>query len=97
MIDVLDASGQPCSSGSGVLIASNGIILTNFHVASRGVSYAIHLENCDTVFYTSELLKYHADDDLALIRLSGCPARPIPLYTCLLYTSISDSYCLSWT
>lgn len=81
MIDVLDASGQPCSSGSGVLIASNGIILTNFHVASRGVSYAIHLENCDTVFYTSELLKYHADDDLALIRLSGCPARPIPLYT----------------
>lgn len=81
MIDVLDAFGQPCSSGSGVLIASNGIILTNFHVASRGVSYAIHLENCDTVFYTSELLKYHADDDLALIRLSGCPARPIPLYT----------------
>lgn len=81
MIDVLDTSGQPCSSGSGVLIASNGIILTNFHVASRGVSYAIHLENCDTVFYTSELLKYHADDDLALIRLSGCPARPIPLYT----------------
>ena len=81
MIDVLDASGQPCSSGSGVLIASNGIILTNFHVASRGVSYAIHLENCDTVFYTSELLKYHADDDLALIRLSGCPAHPIPLYT----------------
>lgn len=81
MIDVLDESGQPCSSGSGVLIASNGIILTNFHVASRGVSYAIHLENCDTVFYTSELLKYHADDDLALIRLSGCPARPIPLYT----------------
>lgn len=81
MIDVLDASGQPCSSGSGVLIAQGGIILTNFHVASRGVSYAIHLENCDTVFYTSELLKYHADDDLALIRLSGCPARPIPLYT----------------
>lgn len=81
MIDVLDASGQPCSSGSGVLIAQGGIILTNFHVASRSVSYAIHLENCDTVFYTSELLKYHADDDLALIRLSGCPARPIPLYT----------------
>ncbi|OUP51930.1 hypothetical protein B5F17_11225 [Butyricicoccus pullicaecorum] len=81
MIDVLDAFGQPCSSGSGVLIAQGGIILTNFHVASRGVSYAIHLENCDTVFYTSELLKYHADDDLALIRLSGCPARPIPLYT----------------
>lgn len=81
MIDVLDASGQPCSSGSGVLIASNGIILTNFHVASHGTSYAIHLENCDTVFYTSELLKYHADDDLALIRLSGCPAQPIPLYT----------------
>lgn len=81
MIDVLDTSGQPCSSGSGVLIAQGGIILTNFHVASCGVSYAIHLENCDTVFYTSELLKYHADDDLALIRLSGCPARPIPLYT----------------
>ena len=81
MIDVLDESGQPCSSGSGVLIAQGGIILTNFHVASRGTSYAIHLENCDTVFYTSELLKYHADDDLALIRLSGCPARPIPLYT----------------
>lgn len=80
MIDVLDRAGQPVASGSGVLIAPNGIILTNFHVASRGVSYAIHLENCDTVFYTDELLKYHADDDLALMRLSGCPARPIPLY-----------------
>lgn len=80
MIDVLDRTGQPTASGSGVLIAPNGIILTNFHVASRGVSYAIHLENCDTVFYTDELFKYHADDDLALIRLPGCPARPIPLY-----------------
>lgn len=81
MIDVLDASGQPCSSGSGVLIARDGIILTNFHVASRGAAYAIHLENCETVFYTNELIKYHAEDDLALIRLSGCPGHPIPLYT----------------
>lgn len=81
MIDVLDQTGTPCSSGSGVLIAPSGIILTNFHVASRGACYAIHLENQETVFQTDELLKYHADDDLALLRLPGCPAQPIPLYT----------------
>ncbi len=80
MIDVLDDYGEPQSSGSGVLIASGGIIITNFHVVERGNRYAVHLENNDAVFETDQLLKYHPDFDLALLRLSGCNGQPIPLY-----------------
>ncbi len=80
MIDVLDDDGEPQSSGSGVLIASGGIIITNFHVVGRGSRYAVHLENSDAVFETDQLLKYHQDFDLALLRLSGCHGQPIPLY-----------------
>lgn len=81
MIEVLDQQGNPCSTGSGVIIAPGGIVLTNFHVVSRGTRYAIHTETCESVFQTHELLKYHADYDLALLRVPGCPGRPIPIYT----------------
>lgn len=80
MIEVLDEHGNPKSSGSGVLLAQGGIILTNFHVVAGGNSYAVHLENSDAVFETNELLKYHPDFDLALLRLPGCNGKPIPLY-----------------
>lgn len=80
MIEVLDERGNPKSSGSGVLIAPGGIILTNFHVVAGGTSYAVHLENSDAVFKTDELLKYHPDFDLALLRLPGCNGKPIPVY-----------------
>lgn len=80
MIEVLDEDGATCSSGSGVLITASGIILTNFHVVSHGTAYAIHLENNQTVFHTDELLKYHTDYDLALLRLPDCHVPPIPLY-----------------
>lgn len=80
MIEVLDEHGDPKSSGSGVLLAPGGIILTNFHVVAGGTSYSVHLENSDAVFETDELLKYHQDFDLALLRLPGCNGKPIPLY-----------------
>ena len=80
MIEVLDANGSPKSSGSGVLLAPGGIILTNFHVVAGGDAYAVHLENSDAVFTTNELLKYHPDFDLALLRLPDCHGKPIPLY-----------------
>lgn len=80
MIEVLGPNGQPCSSGSGVIIAPGGIILTNFHVVSNGAAYAVHLENREAVYQTNELLKYHRDYDLALLRLPGCQGTPIPLY-----------------
>lgn len=80
MLEVLDETGTPRASGSGVLIAPGGIILTNFHVARGGAAYAVHVENCASVFQTDELLKYHPDFDLALLRLPDCPGRPIPLY-----------------
>lgn len=80
MIEVLDEHGNPKSSGSGVLLAPGGIILTNFHVVAGGSVYAVHLENNDAVFETDELLKYHPDFDLALLRLPGCNGKPIPVY-----------------
>lgn len=80
MLEVLDAHGNPKSSGSGVLLAPGGIILTNFHVVAGGDTYAVHLENSNAVFTTNELLKYHPDFDLALLRLPDCNGNPIPLY-----------------
>ena len=80
MLEVLDETGTPRASGSGVLIAPGGILLTNFHVVRGGAACAVHAENCPSVFRTDELLKYHPDFDLALVRAPGCPGRPIPLY-----------------
>lgn len=79
MIVVYNEKKEPFASGSGVLINNNGYILTNFHVVRGGVAFAVRLEEEEEPRFTTELIKYHPENDLALIRIDPVNRRPIPL------------------
>lgn len=79
MIVVYNEKKEPFASGSGVLINNDGYILTNFHVVRGAVAYAVRLEEEEEPRFTTELIKYHPENDLALIRIDPVARRPIPL------------------
>lgn len=79
MLQVFDQSGQCFKSGSGVIISDKGYVLTNLHVVNGGRRYGILLEDEPNIFYTDELIKYHQDYDLAILRMEKC-RPPIPIY-----------------
>ena len=79
MLQVFDQSGQCFKSGSGVIISDKGYVLTNLHVVSGGRRYGILLEDEPDIFYTDELIKYHQDYDLAILRMEKY-RPPIPIY-----------------
>ncbi len=78
-IGVHKPNGELVATGSGIMIGSGGYILTNFHVASAGSAYSVRIEEDDTVYRTSEVVKYNPDTDLAIIRISR-QLTPIPIY-----------------
>lgn len=79
MIVVYNEKKEPFASGSGVLINNDGYILTNFHVVRGAVAYAVRLEEEEEPRFTTELIKYHPENDLALIRIEHVNRRPIPI------------------
>ena len=78
MLQVFDQKDQCFKTGSGVIISEKGYVLTNFHVVSGGRYYGILLEEETDVFYTNELIKYHPDYDLAVLRMEK-HRTPIPI------------------
>ncbi|MFE9853786.1 S1C family serine protease [Streptomyces sp. NPDC005780] len=66
-IGATSTSGQ--STGSGVIITSDGEIVTNNHVIAGASSIKVTLSTGRT--YTAEVLGTDADKDLALIKLQG--------------------------
>lgn len=78
MLKVFDKNDQCFKSGSGVIINEKGYVLTNFHVVAGGAYYGILLEEETDVFYTNELIKYHPDYDLAVLRMEK-HRQPIPI------------------
>lgn len=79
MIVVYNEKKEPYASGSGVLINNEGYILTNFHVVCGATAFAVRLEEEEEPRFTTELIKYHPENDLALIRVEPINRRPIPL------------------
>lgn len=57
------------SYGSGVVIHSSGYILTNLHVVTGGSLFSVIFENETKEYITSDLIKYHQEFDLAIIRV----------------------------
>ncbi len=79
MIVVYNEKKEPFASGSGVLINNDGYILTNYHVVRGAAAYAVRLEEEEEPRFTTELIKYHTENDLALIRIDPVQRKPIPL------------------
>lgn len=79
LILVHDRDGGVIATGSGIMVARDGYILTNDHVVRGGCYYSVRIENDDQAYRTDELIKYHSRLDLALLRI---PRRldPLPIY-----------------
>lgn len=78
MLKVFDQDHQCFKSGSGVILNDQGYVLTNLHVVNGGHYYGILLEEETDIFYTNELIKYHQDYDLAILRMER-RGTPIPI------------------
>ena len=79
MIAVHNKKGDIIGTGSGIMIGSDGYILTNYHVANKGAFYSIRIENDEEVYPTDELIKYNSLLDLAIMRIE-IRLKPIPIY-----------------
>lgn len=79
MIKVFNEKDDCFKTGSGVFINEGGYVLTNFHVTQNGTYYGICLEGHEDTYYTTELIKYHHLNDLALLRVDVA-CNPIPIY-----------------
>lgn len=69
MINLHNSRGRVIGSGSGIIIGRNGYILTNFHVAGGARSFSVQLENDENIYRTNEIIKYHPNLDLAILRI----------------------------
>lgn len=78
MLKVFDRDDRCFKTGSGVIISNKGYVLTNMHVVSGGHYYGILLEEETDIFYTNELIKYHQDYDLAILRMQK-RRTPVPI------------------
>ena len=79
MVMIQDETGDTVASGSGIAIHRDGYILTNCHVIGRGASYSVRIENDDKIYDIVDLIKYHPQFDLALIRIQR-KMPPLPVY-----------------
>ncbi|EQF25228.1 trypsin family protein [Clostridioides difficile CD160] len=78
MIVVCNNEDKPFKSGSGVVINNEGYILTNLHVVNDGYSFLVRFENDDNVYTSYQIIKYHTDYDLAVIKVDR-KCKPIPI------------------
>ncbi len=75
-INTLSASGYRISSGSGVIISSDGYIITNDHVIEDGSSYEVSMY--DRRKLEAKVIGTDPTTDLALIKVQARGLRPIP-------------------
>lgn len=75
-INNLSASGYRVSSGSGVIISSDGYIITNHHVVEDGAVLEVTLH--DKRKLAAELIGADPSTDLALIKVDARGLRPVP-------------------
>jgi S1-C subfamily serine protease len=74
-----EAGGQGEVAGTGMIITSNGEVLTNNHVIDDTVNIRAQIDGAGTE-YTVKVIGYDASDDVALVQLenaSGLPTVPL--------------------
>ncbi|QED46919.1 trypsin-like peptidase domain-containing protein [Cytobacillus dafuensis] len=70
MITVYDNENNIVCGGSGVVIHSQGYIVTNLHVVAGGHYYSVLYENETEEYMTDNFIKYHQLYDLAIIKVN---------------------------
>ncbi|MCM1990664.1 serine protease [Oceanirhabdus seepicola] len=78
MINVYGENRKFIGGGSGVVISDNGFIITNFHVVNKGLFFGVVFENDNNEYMTYNIVKYHPDYDLALIKVDNT-TKPVIL------------------
>lgn len=79
MVAIHDETGEVIGTGSGIMIGRGGYILTNFHVIRGGAYFSIRMEDEEKIYITDEVIKYHSNLDLAVLRIDRI-LNPIPVY-----------------
>lgn len=79
MIAVHDENNDVIGTGSGIMIGTEGFILTNNHVASGGRFYSVRIEDDEEIYSTDEVIKYNSNLDLAVIRIDR-KLKPLRIY-----------------
>jgi len=69
-VELYDASGRHISSGSGLFVSPDGLLLTNFHVIKGGSSATVRLETNATL-PVKGVLAVDPSSDLALLKVDG--------------------------
>lgn len=73
------ASGDGEVAGTGMIITSNGLVLTNNHVIDDTVNIRAQIDGTGTT-YQVKVIGYDASDDVALVQLMGASGLPtIPI------------------
>ena len=79
IIGVYDRNGNFKGSGSGIAISRQGYILTNCHVIHDGRIYSVRLENDEEIYTSCQVIKYHTQFDLAVIKINK-ELKPLKIY-----------------
>jgi serine protease Do len=65
--------------GTGFIIRSDGIIVTNFHVVEGSVSIKVTLPKPDGRIFSARVIGGDSDHDLAVLKISGTSLPTVPL------------------
>jgi S1-C subfamily serine protease len=68
------------AAGTGIILSSNGLVLTNNHVIADSTSVQVAIGGDDSNTHTAKVLGYDVADDVALIQIqgvSGLAAAPL--------------------
>lgn len=67
MVDTVLANGE--AAGTGIVLTSDGIVLTNYHVVAGSTAIRVKASNGET--YTAKVLGHDESHDIAVLRLQG--------------------------
>lgn len=75
IVDVVNtlANQQGTAEGTGIIISSSGLILTNNHVIEEETSLTVQVDGQGPV-YSATVLGYDPTDDVALIQMNNAPS-----------------------
>ena len=79
MITIKNDYNEIIATGSGIMIGQDGYILTNNHVTGGGREFIIRIENDETLYSTTQIIKYNQLLDLAIIRIEK-KLHPLKIY-----------------